>query len=281
MTRAFAAASSCGALIAIFAVACGSGGTPDATPVPSSTAQALSGSITVFAAASLTDAFGEVASEFKKAHPGVEIAFNFAGSSALRTQLDQGARADVFASADTLQMSNARQSGVVSAEPAIFVRNSLVVITPKDNPGSVNAIADLKKPGLNLVLAAPEVPVGSYVRQMLTKADADPAFGAGFSAAVLENLVSNESNVKQVVAKVELGEADAGLVYATDVRAAAGSLDSVEIQGADAPARQATYLAAVTEAADGDGDGMANAWIDALLSRAGRRRLAAHGFALP
>jgi molybdate transport system substrate-binding protein len=203
---------------ALFAAACGDDTTtPDPAADASATAALLTGSITVFAAASLTDAFNEIAAEFKKANPGVEITFNFAGSSALRTQLEQGARADVFASADSVQMNNAKQSGVVAGEEKVFVRNSLTIITPANNTGGVNALADLKKPGLKLVLAAPEVPAGGYARQMLTKADADPAYGAGFADAVLKNLVSNESNVKQVVAKVELGEADAGIVYGSDV----------------------------------------------------------------
>jgi molybdate transport system substrate-binding protein len=177
----------------------------------------LSGPLTVFAAVSLTDAFKEIAAEFEKVNPGVEVTFNFAGSSALRTQLEQGARADIFASADTVQMNAARQSGVIEGGDKVFVRNTLAIITPSDNPAGVSNLSDLKDNGLKLVLAAPEVPAGDYARRMLTKAAADPIYGPGFSGDVLKNLVSNEANVKQVVAKVELGEADAGIVYGSDV----------------------------------------------------------------
>jgi molybdate transport system substrate-binding protein len=207
------------AAIALLATACGDDTTTaDPTLEASATAPPLSGSITVFAAASLTDAFNEIAAEFERENPGVEVTFNFAGSSALRTQIEQGARVDVFASADIHQMNTAKQNGVIAASgDRVFVRNLLTIITSAENAAGVNAVADLRKPGIKLVLAAPEVPVGNYSRQMLTKAVSDPALGAGFSDAVLKNLVSNESNVKQVVAKVELGEADAGIVYGSDV----------------------------------------------------------------
>ncbi|HWO71971.1 MAG TPA: molybdate ABC transporter substrate-binding protein, partial [Dehalococcoidia bacterium] len=165
------------------------------------------GRVTVFAAASLQDAFSEIAASFEDRHPGVEVEFNFGGSPTLRAQLEQGARADVFASANAEQMELARNSGVVEAESATFARNALVVITPSSNPGRVDAPADLGKRGLKLVLAHPDVPVGDYSRRAISAMAADAAFGTGFEAAVLGNVVSLESNVKQIVAKVELGEA--------------------------------------------------------------------------
>jgi molybdate transport system substrate-binding protein len=206
------------AAVVIFALACGDDAGPDPTPDVQGTPP-LSGKITVFAAASLTDSFNELKTEFVRRNPGTEVEFQFAGSPALRTQLEQGARADVFASADVPNMNMALQNGVVQDAGKLFVRNSLVIITPKNNPARITAPADLRKNGIKLVLAAPEVPVGNYSRQSFALMDKDPAFGTGFADAVLGNVVSNESNVKQVVAKVQLGEADAGVVYGTDVTA--------------------------------------------------------------
>ena len=250
----------------------------NATPTSSAaapTVEPLSGAVTVFAAASLTDAFNEIATEFKKANPGVELTFSFLGSSALRTQLEQGARADIFASADTVQMNAAKQSGVVTGGDKIFVRNSLTIITPANNPGAVNAVADLKKPGLKLVLAAPEVPVGNYTRQMLSKASADPAYGATFSDDVLKNLVSNEANVKQVVTKVELGEADVGVVYGSDVTpSVAPKLKAIAV-----PATInviAEYPIALTK--DASNPKAAQAFIDFVSGSAGQNILKKWGF---
>lgn len=209
------------------APACGDDAGPDPMPRPGA---ALRGKITVFAAASLTDAFHEIATEFKKQNVGTDVEFNFGGSPTLRTQLEQGARADVFASADLNQMDLARQSGVVGAGAKVFARNALVIIVPKSNPGKISAPSDLKRGGLKLVFANPDVPAGNYARQSLLAMERDAAHGAGFADAVLKNVVSLESNVKQVVAKVELGEADAGIVYGTDVTASvAPKLRTVEI----------------------------------------------------
>jgi molybdate transport system substrate-binding protein len=272
------------ALTAFFAlglVACGddAGADPTATvpAAPAATATpAVTGNITVFAAASLTDAFNELATEFKKANPGVgEITFNYAGSSALRTQLEQGARADIFASADTVQMDAAKKSGVIAAGDKIFARNSLVIITPKANPGKVTAPVNLKNPGLKLVLAAPEVPVGNYARQAFVKMEADAAYGAGFNDAVLKNVVSNEANVKQVVTKVQLGEADAGIVYGTDVTASvAPDLMRVEIPAAVNVI--AEYPIALTKDAGNSKTGQA--FIDFVFSAAGQTILKKYGF---
>jgi molybdate transport system substrate-binding protein len=205
-------------IVAFFALVCGDDAGPDPTPDVQGTPR-LSGKITVFAAASLTDSFNEIKTEFVRRNPRTEIEFQFAGSPALRTQLEQGARADVFASADVPNMNMALQNGAVLDSAKVFVKNSLVIITPKSNPARIAAPADLRRSGTKLVLAAPEVPVGNYARQSFALMDKDPSFGAGFASAVLGNVVSNESNVKQVVAKVQLGEADAGVVYGTDVTA--------------------------------------------------------------
>lgn len=177
--------------------------------------------LTVFAAASLTDAFTQIGKAFEAQHPGVTVAFNFAGSQALRTQLEQGALADVFASASGKDMLAAIEAGlIVSGTQKNFLTNQLSVILPNDNPADVRTLEDLAEPGLKLVLAAEEVPVGAYARQALGKMELK--FGVGFKERVLANVVSNEDNVKQVVAKVGLGEADAGLVYGSDAVAAPG-----------------------------------------------------------
>jgi molybdate transport system substrate-binding protein len=268
------------ALGAVALSACGDGSDdstlpPTAPAGTTATPQPLTGSVTVFAAASLTDAFNEIAAEFKKTNPGVEFEFNFQGSSALRTQLEQGARADIFASADVMQMDAAKKSGVIAPGDKIFVRNSLVLITPKDNPAKIKSVADLKNNGLKLVLAAPEVPVGNYARQMLTKADADPALGPGTSDAVLKNLVSNESNVKQVVAKIQLGEADAGIVYGSDVTpSVARALTSVAIPASINVV--AEYPIALTK--DASNAKAAQAFIDFVAGSAGQSILKKWGF---
>jgi molybdate transport system substrate-binding protein len=183
--------------------------------------------LTVFAAASLTSAFGEIGKAFEAANPGVTIKFNFGGSQTLRTQIEQGAQADVFASANAREMDALVTGTLVGKDtPQVFLTNQLVVIMPAKNPAGLKTLADLSKPGLKLVLAAKEVPAGNYALQMLDKLDKN--IGAGFKDKVLANVVSYENDVKQVVAKVQLGEADAGIVYISD-SVAAPSLQKIDI----------------------------------------------------
>jgi molybdate transport system substrate-binding protein len=177
--------------------------------------------LTVFAAASLTGAFQEIGKKYETANPGVTVNFNFAGSQILRTQLEQGALADVFASADHTNMDLLVTDNLVAVNTYMdFATNQLIVILPPGNPGNVQALRDLAKPQLKLVLADASVPAGNYARQVLSMMSKDPKFGADFSSKVLNNVVSNETDVKQVVTKVELGEADAGIVYVSDAAAA-------------------------------------------------------------
>jgi molybdate transport system substrate-binding protein len=173
--------------------------------------------LTVFAAASLTDAFNEIAQEFQATHPGVTIVPNYAGSQALSTQLIEGARADVFASANNTEMQKVQDAGLAEDTAQIFANNRLVVIVPAGNPGGVGSLKDLAKPRLKLVVAEPTVPVGGYTVAMLEKMSADPEYGADFGPAVTNNVVSQENNVKAVVTKIALGEGDAGVVYVSDV----------------------------------------------------------------
>lgn len=194
---------------------------PRATPAATPAAANLSGTLTVLAAASLTDVFKQEGAAFQQANPKVNVSFSYGASSALETQLAQGAKADIFASADQKNMDKAKQDGVIDSTPQIFAKNRLVVIVPKDNPGKIATIADLAKPGIKFVLTDPAVPIGTYARTALQNLSADPAYGSDFSQKVLANLKSEETDVRAVVAKVQTGEADAAIVYATDVTPAA------------------------------------------------------------
>src|SRR5262249_77463 len=161
---------------------------------------------------SLTDAFKAIGQQFGAANGGTTPTFNFAGSDQLATQITQGAPADVFASANTRQMDVVITAGdVVSGTQRTFVRNRLVVVYPKGNPGKLTGLKDLANPGLKIVLANKSVPVGGYALDFLAKASKLPAYTAEFSPTVLKNVVSYEENVKAVLSKITLGEADAGI----------------------------------------------------------------------
>jgi molybdate transport system substrate-binding protein len=219
-----------------------------ASPLGSSYGQGQAADLTVFAAASLTDAFREIGEAFERAYPGSRVSFNFAGSQQLALQIEQGAQTDVLATADQRTLDRLVKAGFIDpADTVTFAHNRMVVILPVDNPGRVESLEGLARPGLKLLLAGPEVPAGAYARQVLDNLAADPAYGAGFRAAVLGNLISNEENVKQVVAKVLLGEVDAGIVYSSDVTPGVdGQLRRIEI-----PERfnvMATYPIAVLRA---------------------------------
>ena len=225
------------------------------------------------AAASLTAAFTDVAGGIRGPHPQLRIVYNFAGSQALRTQLEQGAAADVFASADDSQMQRALDSGLVDGPPQVFVHNTLLTIVPRDNPGQVTSFADIAKPGLKLTLAGPQVPIGRYSRKVLEAVQAD--YGTDFAPRVLNNLVSEETSVKQVLVKVQLGEADAGIVYASDVSEKVLQ-DVSAISIPDAYNHFASYPIAATRAARNPSG--AAAFIRFVLSPAGQAILKAHGF---
>jgi molybdate transport system substrate-binding protein len=231
------------------------------------------GELTVFAASSLTEPFTEMGKRLEATYPGLKILYNFGGSPTLRTQLEQGARADVFASADGVQMELAKKSGVVQGDTPIFVKNRLVVIVPRDNPGKLMVFRDLARPGLKLDLAAPKVPVGNYSRQALQKATAE--YGAEFAAGALKNVVSEEENVKQVVTKVQLGEADAGIVYVSDVTPKVSN-EVRMIPIPDAYNQIATYPIALTQSVQNRM--AAEVFIKFVLSPEGQGVLKAHNF---
>jgi len=193
------------------------------TAAPAGTTAASSptvggGTLTVFAAASLTESFTEIKSIFEKAHPGVTVQYNFGGSPTLVTQLTQGAPADIFASADEPNMTNAVKGGVIAGAPQTFVKNKLVIIVPKDNKAGITTPKDLAKPGIKFDTTQPSVPVGAYTQTALDNFSKLPDYGADFKAKVNANTVSQEDNVKAIVQKVQLGEADAGIVYTTDAQ---------------------------------------------------------------
>ena len=228
--------------------------------------------IVVFAAASLTDALEAAATAFAQQAPDVRVSFNFAGSQQLAQQIINGAPADIYAPANLAQMEQVVAAGQISAAAVKpFARNRLVVVTPADNPGAIVTLHDLAAPGKLIVLADAAVPAGGYALEMLANASADPAFGAEYGRRVLANVVSYEDSVRAVLTKVLLGEADAGIVYASDAtaRTAAGAAQAVNM--IDIPAALnvvAVYpLAVVANAAQ---PAAAAAFVDFLLSPAGQ-----------
>jgi molybdate transport system substrate-binding protein len=205
-------------LAALVLVACSPpSSVPPTTAAGPAARQPAADELTIFAASSLTDAFEEIGRAFEAANPVTKVAFSFGASSQLRTQLEQGAVADLFASADQVQMDRARGANLLVGVDRVFARNRLVVILPKDNSAQVSKLEDLARPGLKLVTAAPDVPIGAYTQEMLDRMTADPALGPDFKARFNDNVVSREPNVRQVVTKVSLGEADAAVVYSSDV----------------------------------------------------------------
>jgi molybdate transport system substrate-binding protein len=241
------------------------------TGVPSA-ARGGPGTLTVFAASSLTEAFSEIGAAFASANPGDKLSFSFANSRTLRAQIEAGAPADVFASASMQEMESLLSAGMVSpGSPRVFLTNQLVVILPATNPAGLQQLQDLSKPGLKIVLAAKDVPVGNYARQSLEKMNA--AFQPGFSTLVLANVVSNEDNVKQAVAKVQLGEADAAIVYASDA-VAASDLKRMEIPAALNVIAQYP-IAPLSDSAQPT---LARRFVEYVLSPAGQAILGKWGF---
>ena len=199
----------------------------------------------VFAAASLSDAFGEIKSQFEKAHPGIVVQLNLAGSQQLALQLEQGGAADVFASADVRWMDHVRERSLLEGDAVDFARNRLIVIVPRTNPARIGRLQDLARRGTKLVIGAEAVPVGRYSREMLVKLSRTEGFDPDFARRTLANVVSEEENVKSVVGKVQLGEADAGIVYGSDVSPSLGRyVRTFEIP--DSANVLATYPIAVT-----------------------------------
>ena len=228
--------------------------------------------LTVYAASSLTDAFGELKDNFEEENSGTEVRLNFAGSSTLLTQLEQGAPADVFASADEAKMDAAVSDGLAEA-PQTFARNRLTVIIPAGNPAGIESYRDLARPGITLVLAQDEVPVAQYAKESLTKANA--VYARDFSERVLSNVASREADVKAAANRVAVGDADATIVYASDA-----TLDLRErVEVIEIPEELnvvASYPIAFTE--DAQSPELAQGWVDLVLSDEGQRVMEKWGF---
>ncbi|HYC32584.1 MAG TPA: molybdate ABC transporter substrate-binding protein [Gemmatimonadales bacterium] len=184
---------------------------------PLSAQQAAEPGLVVFAAASLSGAFQELGRAFERTHPGTRVTLNLAGSQQLAVQIEQGAQADLFASADERWMRYLEDKRLLAERPRLFARNRLVLVVPASNPARIGKLQDLARRGVKIVIGAEAVPVGAYTRRMLARLVKAPGFPADFDRRVLANVVSEEENVKAVVTKVQLGEADAGIAYASDV----------------------------------------------------------------
>jgi molybdate transport system substrate-binding protein len=217
-----------------------------------------------------------MATPFQQANPNAKLIFNFGASSQLATQLGQGARADVFASADQMQMDKAKKADAIAGQDTVFAGNRLVVITPRDNPRQISSVKDLANDGVKFVTAQSSVPIGQYTSQLLDKASADPTYGADFKAKVQANTVSQEDNVRQVVSKVQLGEADAAIVYSTD--ATPQVRDQLQlIQVPDPLQTLAMYPIAVARGGNAAGG---EAFVSYVLGPDGQAALARWGFLL-
>lgn len=231
-----------------------------------------SSTLRIFAASSLVEAFTDLQTAFQSKHPKFKIELSFAGSQVLRLQLEQGARADIFASANPSHMEALQRSGKVTA-PQTFAYNELVLIVPQKNPAGLKSFKDLPK-ARKLVVGTQHVPIGSYTLKVLKQAG--HAYGNAFQSQVTRHIVSYENNVRLVRAKVVLGEADAAIVYRTDART------SSKVKTIFIPASinvKARYPVAVVKAAQNKK--LALQWIQFLLSRAGKHILKRHGFVVP
>ena len=229
--------------------------------------------LTVFAAASLKGAFDRLGTAFEAAHPGVKVVFSYDASSTLRTQIELGAPADVFASADLTNAQALATAGLTTTSAQPFAGNRLVVILAPGNPAQLASLVDLARPGIKLVTAGPNVPISRYTVQAIANLARQPGYPPGYETAVAANIVSREDNVKGIVTKVELGEADAGIVYRTDATAS-GKVGTLQIP--DAAQVLATYGVVALKASSRPAE--AAAFVAMLLSPAGQQILAGFGF---
>lgn len=257
MRRLVAAAVAGLAVLTVSACGGGSNTAPSAAP-PAKT-------VTVFAAASLTEAFTAIEEQFERDNPGVDVKLNYAGSSDLAQQIVGGAPADVFAAASDATMKTVTDAGLTAVPPAVFATNVLQIATAPGNPKAVAGFADLAKPDLKVVVCAPQVPCGAAEQKLVG------------STGVAITPVSEESDVKSVLSKVSSGNADAGLVYVTDVTAAGGTVQGVSFP--EAASAATNYPIAVTK--DAAQRELAQKWVDAVTGDVGRKALEAAGFDAP
>jgi molybdate transport system substrate-binding protein len=223
----------------------------------------LSGQLVVFAAASLKGAFDKIGGQFEKAHPGVTVKFNYAGSSSLATQLGQAAPADLFASANTKSMKTVTSDDLTTGSPQVFAKNNLEIMVTKGNPMKIKTISNLANKDVKVAVCAPAVPCGAYSKEIFAK------------AGVTVHPVSEETSVSAVVTKVSLGEADAGIVYVTDVKAAAAD----KISGVPIPAKDnVTAQYPIVKLKKAPNPKAATAFMDYVLGSSGQKVLASYGF---
>ncbi|MGZ6341263.1 MAG: molybdate ABC transporter substrate-binding protein [Candidatus Limnocylindrales bacterium] len=270
-----------GAIVAGCAGSQAAGGSPTGGPLGSGSAGGLAGSaasrrdLTVYAAASLTDALTALAPRFEATRPGLRLVVSTDASSALRAKIEQGAPVDVFLSADT-KNAQALADEHLAGTPVAFARNLLTIVVPAADPVGVISPADLARPGLKVVAAGPDVPITRYADQAVARLATLPGYPAGYVAAVGANIVSREDNVRAVLAKVELGEADAGIVYATDARSSAKVRTIAIPAAANVPA---TYAAVTISTSAQPTD--AQAFLDWLVGAEAQSVLASLGFLPP
>ena len=244
------------ALLAALALVAGAAAATPAKPKPKTVQKPLPPPVTVFAASSLTDVFPAIDSR---------DTYSFAGSNTLATQITSGAPADVFASANTTIPSMLYAQGLVE-KPVDFTRNTLVIVVPKTNPAEINDVYDLTKPGVRIDIANSSVPVGSYTLQILKNMN--------LTAPVLANVVSQETDVRTVLTKIALGQADAGFVYATDAKTVPGQVTVIKLPAWAQP--KVTYaMAVVTKSPN---QAAAQGFVDEVLSKAGQAKLQYFGF---
>jgi molybdate transport system substrate-binding protein len=230
----------------------------------------------VFGAASLKTALDEAKIAYEAATPGVTLTISTESSSALETQIEQGAPADVLLAADTTNPQKLVDGGFAAGDPVVFAGNELTIIVPAGNPGGASTPADLARPGLRIIAAGDGVPITRYATELIANLAAETGYPADFAAAYAANVVTREDNVKAVVAKLELGEGDAGIVYATDA-AASTKVESIDIPaGANVPASYAGVVVKASPHADA-----ARAFLDWLVGPEGRGILGGLGFLPP
>ena len=265
-------------LASVFAACSGSGGssTPSAASTASSAVPAASpGSITlnVLAASSLTKAFQDIKAAYEGAHPGVSVNLSFGASSTLETQIEQGAPADVFASADTTNPGKLVTAGLAFGAVTSIAGNTLAVIVPTTNPAGIASLLDMAKAGVKVIAAGDTVPITKYASQLLANLAKQSGYPTDFAAKVTSNIVSKEDNVAAVVSKIELAEGDAAIVYVTDAKAST-KLTQVAVPGAaNVPA---TYGAVVIKASRSPD--AATAFLTWLSGSDGQAILARYGF---
>ena len=257
------------ATLAVVLVACSSTG--------SAPSVAGGGDLTIFAAASLKGVLEQARAEYEAAHPGTTLTISTDSSSALETQIEQGAPADVFLSADAKHPAALVAKDLADGDPVTFARNELTIVVPADDPAGITSPMDLAKPGVKVIAAGDEVPITAYATQLVDNLAKVPGAPAGFAAAYAANIVSREDNVKAVIAKIELGEGDAGIVYVTDARAS-DKVRTIDIvpQGANV---LSTYDGVVVKSATDVA--AAHAFLDWFAGPDGRAILTGLGFLPP